>query len=84
MLTYDLIIIIIYICDYGGIGRRARLRIWCLGVEVRVLLVAPLNTKRASNVKMIILLAFLLYILNQAKILKNMKKLLQIYHFKTC
>ena len=36
-----MIIIIIYTCDYGGIGRRARLRIWCLGVEVRVLLVAP-------------------------------------------
>ena len=82
MLTYDLIIIIIYICDYGGIGRRARLRIWCLGVEVRVLLVAPRNTKRASNVRMIILLALLLYILNQDKILKNTKMLLQIYHFK--
>ena len=27
---------------YGGIGRRARLRIWCLHVQVRLLLPAPL------------------------------------------
>ena len=50
-----MIIIIIYICDYGGIGRRARLRIWCLGVEVRVLLVAPTKTSNIYGILLVFL-----------------------------
>ena len=34
------------ICGYGGTGRRARLRIWFPGVQVRFLLPAPLDNLR--------------------------------------
>ena len=31
----------ILICRYDGIGRHAKLRTWCVSVEVQVLLPAP-------------------------------------------